>query len=166
MNYCKRCGCLQGDLNPHNGTCEPMPKGEPDDPMEMLKDFVTNKTQLQKVIDSVFDDIDRAATFPGSVSLNWHEISFATIEKWVRLYPQQKVAPTEDFDIESVKGMIEQWWRELEDEPGTCPCRSCNPNAQTMIVCPTCGNKRCPHANHHDNPCTNSNEPGQAGSAY
>jgi len=35
-----------------------------------------------------------------------------------------------------------------------------------MIVCATCGNKRCPHANDHRNECTGSNEPGQPGSAY
>lgn len=35
-----------------------------------------------------------------------------------------------------------------------------------MILCPTCGNKRCPHANDHRHACTGSNEPGQAGSAY
>lgn len=35
-----------------------------------------------------------------------------------------------------------------------------------MILCPLCGNKRCPHANDHRNPCTNSNETGQPGSAY
>ncbi|HDR9163639.1 TPA: Lar family restriction alleviation protein [Burkholderia vietnamiensis] len=35
-----------------------------------------------------------------------------------------------------------------------------------MIVCARCGNKRCPHANDHRNTCTNSNEPGQPGSAY
>lgn len=29
-----------------------------------------------------------------------------------------------------------------------------------------CGNKRCPCAAHHDNPCTGSNEPGQPGSMY
>lgn len=36
----------------------------------------------------------------------------------------------------------------------------------TMIVCPTCGNKRCPHASDHRLACTGSNEPGQAGSIY
>ena len=36
----------------------------------------------------------------------------------------------------------------------------------TMVLCAVCGNKRCPHANDHRNPCTNSNEPGQPGSAY
>lgn len=35
-----------------------------------------------------------------------------------------------------------------------------------MIVCQICGNKRCPHATDHNNACTNSNEPGQKGSAY
>lgn len=35
-----------------------------------------------------------------------------------------------------------------------------------MILCPKCGNKRCPKASHHDLPCTNSNEPGQEGSIY
>ena len=35
-----------------------------------------------------------------------------------------------------------------------------------MIVCPTCGNKRCPRATDHRFTCTNSNEPGQPGSRY
>ncbi|HEP0662175.1 TPA: DUF551 domain-containing protein [Klebsiella pneumoniae] len=35
-----------------------------------------------------------------------------------------------------------------------------------FVVCPDCGNKRCPRANDHRNACTGSNEPGQEGSAY
>lgn len=35
-----------------------------------------------------------------------------------------------------------------------------------MNLCPECGNKRCPKATHHDNPCTHSNDPGQHGSRY
>lgn len=35
-----------------------------------------------------------------------------------------------------------------------------------MILCPKCGNKRCPKAADHRNACTGSNEPGQPGSAY
>ena len=38
--------------------------------------------------------------------------------------------------------------------------------AQRMIVCPTCGNKRCPKASDHTLACTGSNDPGQKGSAY
>lgn len=35
-----------------------------------------------------------------------------------------------------------------------------------MLLCPQCGNKRCPKANDHGHSCTGSNQPGQAGSAY
>lgn len=35
-----------------------------------------------------------------------------------------------------------------------------------MVVCPTCGNKRCPHASDHNYTCTSSNESGQPGSVY
>lgn len=35
-----------------------------------------------------------------------------------------------------------------------------------MILCPTCGNKRCPKATDHNLDCTNSNESGQPGSRY
>lgn len=52
--------------------------------------------------------------------------------------------------------------------PG-CWCRTCRPvdlNDMRFVVCPDCGNKRCPRANDHRNACTGSNEPGQEGSAY
>lgn len=62
--------------------------------------------------------------------------------------------------------------------PG-CPCHVCDsptwPTIQLgafdvpmarMSLCPTCGNKRCPGAVDHDNPCTGSNAPGQPGSFY
>ena len=52
--------------------------------------------------------------------------------------------------------------------PG-CSCRTCRPvtiSDMRFVVCPDCGNKRCPHANDHRNACTGSNEPGQEGSAY
>ncbi|WP_369463401.1 hypothetical protein [Citrobacter braakii] len=50
-----------------------------------------------------------------------------------------------------------------------CWCRTCRPVTMSdmrFVVCPDCGNKRCPHANDHRNDCTGSNEPGQTGSAY
>lgn len=52
------------------------------------------------------------------------------------------------------------------DERGCGACWRCVPNYQFMRLCPLCGNKRCPHANDHDNACTRSNDVGQAGSAY
>lgn len=38
--------------------------------------------------------------------------------------------------------------------------------AVKMVLCETCGNKRCPHATDHRLECTRSNEPGQHGSRY
>lgn len=54
--------------------------------------------------------------------------------------------------------------------PG-CQCEHCSPNdplrgRSRMIVCEYCGNKRCPHATHHANDCTGSNEIGQLGSSW
>lgn len=49
----------------------------------------------------------------------------------------------------------------VEREGGFLPL-----SATRMIVCPKCGNKRCPHASDHDLACTNSNDPGQPGSVY
>lgn len=44
-------------------------------------------------------------------------------------------------------------------------CEKCRTNAGAfptyMIVCPNCGNKRCPQAIDHRNICTRSNEPNQ-----
>ncbi|WP_313021290.1 hypothetical protein [Atlantibacter hermannii] len=59
--------------------------------------------------------------------------------------------------------------RENADSSTKCWCHTCRPVTMTdmrFVVCPECGNKRCPHANDHRNACTGSNEPGQEGSAY
>jgi hypothetical protein len=58
-----------------------------------------------------------------------------------------------------------------------CGCYRCmamkfDPNTKlpltmnTFIVCPDCGNKRCPKSTDHTLVCTNSNDPGQEGSRY
>lgn len=51
-----------------------------------------------------------------------------------------------------------------------CWCETCRPIAlgedMRMVLCPVCGNKRCPHANDHRNACTGSNDVGQAGSSW
>ena len=56
-----------------------------------------------------------------------------------------------------------------------CWCYHCNQGRTVngipyelslMILCPQCGNKRCPRATDHRLDCTNSNDPGQPGSRY
>ena len=46
-----------------------------------------------------------------------------------------------------------------------CWCKRCDPNPrfQRMVLCPDCGNKRCPKAEYHGFYCTHSNEPNQVG---
>jgi hypothetical protein len=53
-------------------------------------------------------------------------------------------------------------------QPGECVCWKClaGKNVAMMVLCPTCGNKRCPKASDHELACTGSNEPGQPGSNY
>ena len=66
--------------------------------------------------------------------------------------------------------MVEQPAQQQEPFNKYC-CRLCFNNSgqmflDRMILCPECGNKRCPKATYHELPCTNSNEPGQPGSIY
>lgn len=65
---------------------------------------------------------------------------------------------------------------------GSCGCARCDDACRSlafaetgnhyvlisrrMILCPVCGNKRCPRASWHGYDCTRSNEPGQEGSNY
>lgn len=67
--------------------------------------------------------------------------------------------------------------KEQSDTKYDCFCYNCNKDRKDesgnfpyvltrMIVCPKCGNKRCPHSTDHNLPCTNSNDPGQPGSRY
>lgn len=49
-----------------------------------------------------------------------------------------------------------------------CWCATCRPVTlldSRMVLCPTCGNKRCPRANDHRHDCSGSNLPGQPGSS-
>ena len=106
MTICKRCGCWQGDGNPHNGKCEPMP------PLDLSEERPMPEAVRAKKLDQLFDKLDPAAKFPGSISLNFGEISLETVNLYAELFPDQEGTPTREFDIESVLRMMEEWWRE------------------------------------------------------
>lgn len=60
-------------------------------------------------------------------------------------------------------------WIPVSEQKPDCWCLTCRPvvlSDMRFVVCPDCGNKRCPRANDHRNACTGSNELGQEGSAY
>jgi hypothetical protein len=53
-------------------------------------------------------------------------------------------------------------------EPVSCCYKHASIEQQMsyMILCPECGNKRCPKSTNCSLSCTGSNEPGQSGSRY
>ena len=84
---------------------------------------------------------------------------------------------TGTIDVECGCVMTEVFfhWLRVAYEAGNSPvtpdgwclaCRSVTMSDMRFVVCPDCGNKRCPRANDHNNACTGSNELGQIGSAY
>ncbi|WP_445441719.1 hypothetical protein [Citrobacter freundii] len=93
-----------------------------------------------------------------------------TFDQWL----SQQNEPI-DVDCGCVSTEAFYHWLRVAYEAGNSPvaqdcwCRTCRPVTMSdmrFVVCPECGNKRCPHANDHRNACTGSNEPGQVGSAY
>lgn len=78
-------------------------------------------------------------------------------------------------DLNSYTKLAKHVWEKMRAHPQAtepaqrCWCETCRPVAlgdMRMVVCPECGNKRCPKATHHDNACTNSNDIGQKGSSW
>lgn len=96
-----------------------------------------------------------------NASALYYEINFT------RHYCSCKTPITHVFHsvtLESVNGLINDAVLEAIYHAigGTSEALSCS----KMILCPECGNKRCPKASDHRLQCTGSNEPGQAGSIY
>ena len=62
-------------------------------------------------MDEIKDAADMAEKWPGATVLNFGELPFKALAAWVALNPKQSVDATDNFDVESVKGMFEEWWR-------------------------------------------------------
>jgi hypothetical protein len=76
------------------------------------------------------------------------------------------------YVVDWMAALIEPAQKPAEAAPATVAAycchtcfRVCNGDLMLdrMILCSTCGNKRCPKANDHLNECSGSNEPGQPG---
>lgn len=65
--------------------------------------------------EEIMDNADMAETWPDSGKLNWGKISMATLCDWVRfmrfVFYIQHNKDIEGFDVETVKGMFEEWWQ-------------------------------------------------------
>ncbi len=80
---------------------------------------------------------------------------------WAGEGPAPTVAGLSQDDIDKLLGSAAPkcgCWQCVADRRDDGPRR--------MILCPECGNKRCPKASNHRHACTHSNEPGQHGSVY
>lgn len=120
--------------------------------------------------------------FPGEYGQHVQETwSKEQILKFYWKHWNVKMFQSGNGDLVTEERCIEDWcithWAEETDEFGNklinnCHCHKCNPidaskpDTMYMRLCPNCGNKRCPKASDHNNPCTNSNEPNQEGSIY
>lgn len=88
-----------------------------------------------------------------------------------RIVRELAAAPHDTPALNSVQSVVTVpgKWIPVSEQKPDCWCLTCRPvvlNDMRFVVCPDCGNKRCPRANDHRNACTGSNEPGQEGSAY
>ncbi|WP_372703616.1 hypothetical protein [Klebsiella pneumoniae] len=88
-----------------------------------------------------------------------------------RIVRDLAAAPHDTPALNSVQSVVTVpgKWIPVSEQNPDCWCLTCRPvtlNDMRFVVCPDCGNKRCPRANDHRNACTRSNEPGQEGSAY
>lgn len=78
---------------------------------------------------------------------------------------EQRTAPPMTWDDSLVETLLAM----AQPRKPACWCNACHRATITnirMVLCPTCGNKRCPHANDHRNACTGSNAVGQPGSSW
>jgi hypothetical protein len=70
-----------------------------------------------KTTKEIKEAADMAEKWPGATVLNFGEVPFKALAAWVALNPQQAVGATDNFDVESVKDMFEDWWRTASDSP-------------------------------------------------
>ena len=96
--------------------------------------------------------------------MGWAAQEYVTLERY-----QAAMLQGAEPDFREIANSSTKHFRESAETSTKCWCYTCRPVTMTdmrFVVCPECGNKRCPHANDHRNTCTGSNEPGQEGSAY
>lgn len=118
------------------------------------------------------DGLRLALSNAGIAAPESDEMLAATCEKYIQALvawvkdrkPFQPAAP----HFREIMNSSTNNFRENAETSTKCWCRTCRPvtiSDMRFVVCPECGNKRCPHANDHRHACTGSNEPGQEGYA-
>ena len=148
----------------------PRTRGVLDHIAKELAEIAEHPDDLEEWIDVVLLALDgawRAGYTPEAIAA---ALTAKQAKNEERVWPDWRTAPPGQA-IEHVR------YQEHPAPPQQpCPCRHCEeqrgdtingfPSAWShMIVCPICGNKRCPHADNHTSPCAGSNTPGQVSGA-
>lgn len=122
-----------------------------------------------QIVQSIVSSIDSVLAGKINFDLLMAAVHKIAPEGW-QLVP---VEPTENMighgcgaSVMVVSEVIKAWAAMLAAAPKPECCRPVAMTNMRFVVCPDCGNKRCPRANDHRNACTGSNELGQEGSAY
>lgn len=113
-----------------------------------------------------FEKSSYAASFGSHIDTGRWKHEYEELER-VCMEADRIMAAAPDF--RGITNSSTNNFRENAETSTKCWCRTCRPitlGDMRFVVCPDCGNKRCPKANDHRNACSGSNEPGQEGSAY
>lgn len=131
---------------------------------QMLKQDDTNRSALTSEIGDVLAMIELAIQndIVTQESVDQAKIKkFEKLRQWSDIFKKMKIV----FECGCRRCSEKRYNENIND--GQCGLDSfLTSGLNRMVVCPTCGNKRCPHATDHNYACTNSNEPGQEGSDY
>lgn len=105
-----------------------------------------------------------AAEAKDCADMGWKVQEYVTLERY-----QAAMLQGAEPEFREISNSSTKHFRENAETSTKCWCHTCRPVTVTdvrFVVCPECGNKRCPRANDCRSVCTGSNEPGQEGSAY
>ncbi len=117
----------------------------------------------------------------GSASVAWVPKPAGVFDDvWARTVAEGLIAWLNEHYAPPAKEVSPNPWTPYMHDDGECGCWTCvNERAEKIadgyqrltylsrfIVCPECGNKRCPKGTWHENACTGSNDPQQPGSRY
>ncbi|HBL5329990.1 TPA: hypothetical protein LR339_001762 [Enterobacter hormaechei] len=140
------------------------------DPHRVIKLYAAPPVPVSVPDEATPDNIQMlASTFaPCGVTYQWdRDECNAAADSWNAC--RAAMLQGADPDFREISNSSTKHFRENAETSTKCWCRTCRPVTfadSHFVVCPECGNKRCPHANDHRHACTGSNEQGQEGSAY
>ena len=128
----------------------------------------TNNEPVAWIIDASMTDCDDNFIWNTGNYPDWQ------VKDWIPLYTHP-VNPYQSITDTKIEPTVVSYTNPVKEQDGCGNCHACLVGVtehglpvtfQRMILCPDCGNKRCPKASNHRNQCTESNEPNQRGSIY